>query len=168
VPFHLSNFLEILHWDWVSCLALFLDMFLNHFLVCLDGEVCWPKPFIFLRAKSKASYSVVLFVGWKSSAKISQAMYLITIPVGNVTTADILTPLWQQAPSHCTTHGVLIFSLGLWVGDVLSTMKSAKTCDLIALLLSKSIVYSDTQHPTSWFGWMLLYSRISHSAIDSW
>jgi hypothetical protein len=41
--------------------------------------------------------------------------------------------LSHQAPSQCTTHGLTISSTGLWVGDVQSTTKSVKTCDLIAL-----------------------------------
>jgi hypothetical protein len=55
--------------------------------------------------------------------------------------------LCHQAPSHYTTHGVSMSSPGLWVGKVQSTTKSAKTCDLIALLLSKSTVYPDSSAP---------------------
>jgi hypothetical protein len=88
-------------------------MFLNNFGVCLDDKGLLTRAFIFLRARSRASYSVVLFVECTSFAKISQAVYLIMIPVGDVTTADIPTPLCHQAPSHYTTHGVSMSSPGL-------------------------------------------------------
>jgi hypothetical protein len=48
---------------------------------------------MFLSAKSKASYSVVLFVECSLFANMSQAAYLITTPAGDVTTAEIPTPL---------------------------------------------------------------------------
>jgi hypothetical protein len=60
---------------------------------------------------------------------------------------------------------VRISSPGLGVGEVQSTTKSAKTCDFIALLLSKSTVYS--QRLIWWFGWMLLYSQTNRSVVDS-
>jgi hypothetical protein len=66
--------------------------------------------FHLLKVRSRASYSVVLFVECTSSAKISRSAYLITIPVEDVTTADIPTLLWHQAASHCTTYGVIISS----------------------------------------------------------
>jgi hypothetical protein len=110
-------------------------------------KVCWPRAFIFLNARSRASYSVVLFVECSSFANMSRAAYLITIHVGDVTTAEIPTPMWHQAPSHYTTQGVSISSPGLWIGEVQSMTKSAKTCDLIALLLSKSTMYSDSSAP---------------------
>jgi hypothetical protein len=56
-------------------------------------KFCWPRAFIFLNAKSKASYSVVLFVECSSFTKMSGVAYLITTPVGDVTTAEIPTPL---------------------------------------------------------------------------
>jgi hypothetical protein len=95
----------------ISCFALFFDMFLNNFGVYLDDEVIFGV--IFLNARSGASYSVVLFVECSSFANMSRAAYLITIPVGDVTTAEIPTPLWHQAPSHYTTQGVSISSPGL-------------------------------------------------------
>jgi hypothetical protein len=43
--------------------------------------------------------------------------------------------------------GVRISSSGLYVGEVQSTTKFAKTYDFIALLLSNSTVYSDSSAP---------------------
>jgi hypothetical protein len=43
---------------------------------------CWPKAFIFLSAKSKASHSIVLFVECSLFANMSRATYLITTPAG--------------------------------------------------------------------------------------
>jgi hypothetical protein len=122
-------------------------MFLDNFGVCLDDEVLLTERFHFFNAKSKASYSVVLFVECSSFANMSRAEYLMTTPVVDVTTAEIPTPLWHQAPSHCTTQGVSVSSSRLWVGEVQSTTKSARTCDFIALLLSKSTVYSESSAP---------------------
>jgi hypothetical protein len=48
---------------------------------------------MFLNAKSKASYSVELFVEFSYFANMSRAAYLITTQVGDVRTAEIPTPL---------------------------------------------------------------------------
>jgi hypothetical protein len=57
---------------------------------------------------------------------------------------------------------------GLWVGEVQSMTKSAKTCDFIALLLLKSTVYSDSSVPHLMIRVMLLYSQTNHSVVDLW
>jgi hypothetical protein len=56
-------------------------------------KVCCPKALIFLNANSRASYSVVLFVECSFFANTSRTAYLMTTPVGDVTTAEIPTPL---------------------------------------------------------------------------
>jgi hypothetical protein len=68
-------------------------MLLNDFGVCLYDEGLLTQSFIFLIARSKASYSVVLLVECSSFANMSRAAYLIMTPVGDVTTAEIPTPL---------------------------------------------------------------------------
>jgi hypothetical protein len=68
-------------------------MFLNNFGVYLDDEGLLTRAFMFLNARSRASYSVVLFVECSSFANMSRDAYLITTPVGDVTTTEIPTLL---------------------------------------------------------------------------
>jgi hypothetical protein len=58
--------------------------------------------------------------------------------------AAMPAPLRPQAPSHLISQiGTSSSSAVTLLGEVQSTMKSAKTWDLIADLFPKSIVYSD-------------------------
>jgi hypothetical protein len=59
-------------------------------------------------------------------------------------TAAMPAPLRPQAPSHLISQtGTNSSSVVTLLGEVQSTMKSAKTCDLIADPFPKSIVCSD-------------------------
>jgi hypothetical protein len=163
---HFSDFLNIVHQNWIPYFTLFLDVFLDDFGICLNDKRLLAKSFIFLRDNSRSSYSVVLFVEGTSSAKSSRTVYLCTTPVGDVTIAATPTPLSHQAPSQCTIHGVTISSLEFCIGDVQSTMKSAKTCDVIVLLLSKSTMYFDSS--TSHFTIQVDASLLVNKSFRGW
>jgi hypothetical protein len=65
-------------------------------------------------------------------------------PAGEVLMAAIPTPLHSQALSHLISQtGTNCSSPAVLLGEVQSTTKSTKTCDLIADLFPKSIVCSD-------------------------
>jgi hypothetical protein len=59
---HFSDFLNIVHQNWIPCFTLFLDVFSDDFGICLNDKSLLAKSFIFLRDNSGSSYSVVLFV----------------------------------------------------------------------------------------------------------
>jgi hypothetical protein len=71
----------------------FFDMFLNDFRIRSDYEGLLPQGFHFLNARSRASYSVVLFMKCSFFVNMSRAAYLITTLAGDVTIAEIPTPL---------------------------------------------------------------------------
>ena len=97
-----------------------------------------PRAFILRRPRSKASYSVVLLVDDSRLPKFRHAAYLVFAPEGDSMIAAMPAPSLHQVPSQCTIQ-VSVEGSSLKVGDVQSTMKSANTCDLMAVLLSKSM-----------------------------
>jgi hypothetical protein len=85
-----------------------------------------------------ASYSAMLFVHLSDSrAKFKCAAYLCLTPAGEVMTAAAPAPAWHQAPSQCIVQTFSADGSGYVIGPVQSTTKSARTCDLIAVLGSK-------------------------------
>jgi hypothetical protein len=83
-----------------------------------------------------------------SRAKVRRAAYLCFTPVGDVIIAAAPTLAWHHAPSQWMVHTFSKGSSCCRVGPVQSTMKSARTSDLITVLSSKVIWYleSSTAH----------------------
>jgi hypothetical protein len=92
-----------------------------------------------------ASYSAMLLVHLSDSrAKLRRVAYLCLTPVGDMMIAAAPAPAWHHVPSQWIVH---TFSEGCSccrVGLVQSMMKSARTCDLIAVLGSKVIWYPES------------------------
>jgi predicted tellurium resistance membrane protein TerC len=87
-----------------------------------------------------ASYSAILLLHLSDSrAKLRRAAYLFLTPVGEVMTASAPAPAWHHAPSQWMVHTFSVVVSGCVIGPVQSTMKSARTCDLMAVLGSKVI-----------------------------
>jgi hypothetical protein len=85
-----------------------------------------------------ASYSSILFVHLSDSrAKLRRAAYLCLTPTGEVMTAAAPAPTWHHAPSQCIVQTFSTDWSGCVAGPVQSTTKSARTCDLMAVLGSK-------------------------------
>jgi hypothetical protein len=81
-----------------------------------------------------ASYSAILLVHLSDSkAKLRRAVYLCLTLVGDVIIVAAPTPAWHHAPSQWMVHTFFGDSSCCHVGPVQSTMKSARTCDLIAV-----------------------------------
>ena len=81
---------------------------------------------------------MVLLVDDSRLLKLRRAAYLVFAPEGDSMIAAIPAPSLHQAPSQCTIQ-VSTEDSSLKIGDVHSAMKSANTCDLMAVLLSKSM-----------------------------
>lgn len=75
--------------------------------------------------------------------KFRRAVYLYLDPNGAVNTAITPTPEWPQAPSRWIVHVVSLVDGEGVTGPIQSTTKSAKNCDLLALLDSNAKWYSD-------------------------
>jgi hypothetical protein len=87
-----------------------------------------------------ASYSATLLVHLSDSkAKLRRAAYLCLTPVGEVMTAAAPVPAWHHAPSQWMVHTFSADVSDCVIGPFQSTMKSARTCDLMAVLGSKVI-----------------------------
>jgi hypothetical protein len=85
-----------------------------------------------------ASYSTMLFVHLSDSrAKLRRAAYLCLTPAGEVMTAAAPAPAWHHAPSQWIVQTLSVNGSGYVIGPVQSTTKSARTCDLMAVLGSK-------------------------------
>jgi hypothetical protein len=100
-----------------------------------------------------ASYSAILLVHLSDSkAKLRHAAYLYLTPVGDVIIAAAPAPAWHHAPSQWMVHTFSGDSSCCHVGPVQSTMKSARTCDLIVVLGSKVMWYpeSSAAHLAIW------------------
>jgi hypothetical protein len=78
-----------------------------------------------------------------SRAKLRHAAYLYLTPVGDVIITAAPAPAWHHAPSQWMVQTYFECSCCGPMGPVQSTMKSAKTCDLIAVLGSKMMWYPD-------------------------
>jgi hypothetical protein len=95
--------------------------------------------------KMTASYSAMLLVHLSDSrAKLRRAAYLYLMPVGDVMIAAALAPAWHHAPSQRMVQTFSECSCCGPTSHVQSTMKSAKTCDLIAVLCSKVMWYPES------------------------
>jgi hypothetical protein len=92
-----------------------------------------------------ASYSAILLVHLSDSkAKLRRATYLYLTPMGDVIIAAAPAPAWHHAPSQWMVHTFSGDSSWCHVGPIQSTMKSARTCDLIAVLGSKVMWYPES------------------------
>jgi hypothetical protein len=91
-----------------------------------------------------ASYSAMLLVHLSDSkAKLRRAAYLYLTLTGDVIIAAAPAPAWHHAPSQWMVQTFSEDSCG-YTGPVQSTMKSAKTCDLIVVLGLKVMWYPDS------------------------
>jgi hypothetical protein len=103
-------------------------------------QVVTPSALSLRRPRMTASYSAILLVHLSDSkAKLRRAAYLCLTPVGEVMTAAAPAPAWHHAPSQWMVHTFSVDVSGCVIGPVQSTMKSARTCDLMAVLGSKVI-----------------------------
>jgi hypothetical protein len=96
-----------------------------------------------------ASYSAILLVHRSDSkAKLRRAAYLCLTPVGDVIIAAAPGRAWHHAPSQWMVHTFSGDSACYHASPVQSTMKSARTCVLIAVWGSKVMWYpeSSTAH----------------------
>jgi hypothetical protein len=111
----------------------------------LTMQVVTPSALSLRRPRMTASYSAMLLVHLPDSrAKLRRAAYLCLTPVGDVIIAAAPAPAWHHAPSQWMVHTFSEGSSGCRVSPVQSTMKSARTCDLIVVLGSKVIWYPES------------------------
>jgi hypothetical protein len=131
---------EILHKCGVLCCVIFLDLPATTLESVLIMHVVTPSARSLQRPRMTASYSATLLVHLSDSkAKLSRAAYLCLTPMGEVMTVAAPTPTWHHAPSQWMVHTFSADVSGCVIGPVQSTMKSARTCDLMAVLGSKVI-----------------------------
>jgi hypothetical protein len=98
-------------------------------------QVVTPSGLSLLRPRMIASYSAILLVHLSDSkAKLRRAAYLCLTPMGDVMTAAVPAPAWHHAPSQWIVHTLSADVSGCVIGPVQSTTKSARTCDLMAVL----------------------------------
>jgi hypothetical protein len=76
-----------------------------------------------------------------SRAKLRHAEYMYLTPVGDVMIVATPVPAWHHAPSQWIVQIVSECSCCGPTSPVQSTMKFAKTCDLIVVLGSKMMLY---------------------------
>jgi hypothetical protein len=101
-------------------------------------HVVTPRALSLRRPRITASYSNILFVHLSDSrAKLRRAAYLCLIPAREVTIAATPAPAWHHAPSQWMVQTFSVLGSGCVTGPVQSTTKSARTCDLMAVLGSK-------------------------------
>jgi hypothetical protein len=94
-----------------------------------------PSALSLRRPRMTASYSATLLVHLSDSkAKLRRAAYLCLTPVGDVIIAAAPTPAWHYALSKWMAHTFSVGSSCCLVGPVQSTMKFARTCDLIVVV----------------------------------
>jgi hypothetical protein len=99
------------------------------------------------------SYYAMLLVHLSDSkAKLRRAAYLYLTPAGDIMIAAAPAPAWHHAPSQWMVQTFSGDSSCHHVGPIHSTMKSARTCDLIAVLGSKVMWYpkSSAAHLAIW------------------
>ena len=98
-------------------------------------QVVTPSARSLRRPRMIASYSATLLVHLSDSkAKLSRAAYLCLTPMGEVMTAAAPALAWHHAPSQWIVHTFSADGSGCVIGPVQSTTKSARTCDLMAVL----------------------------------
>jgi hypothetical protein len=108
-------------------------------------QVATPSAFSLRRPRITASYSAMLFVHLSDSrAKLRRAAYLCLMPVGDVIIAAAPAPAWHHAPSQWMVHTFSEGSSCYRASPIQSTMKCARTCDLIAVLGSKVMWYLES------------------------
>jgi hypothetical protein len=101
-------------------------------------QVATPSAFSLRRPRITTSYSAMLFVHLSDSrAKLRRAAYLCLTSVGDVIIVAAPAPAWRHALSQWMVHTFSEGSSCCRAGPVQSTMKSARTCDLIVVLGSK-------------------------------
>jgi hypothetical protein len=123
----------------------FFDLAGNYFGICLDYACGDTECCNLRRPRMMASYSAILLVHLSDSkAKLRCAVYLCLTPVGDVIIADVPAPTWHHAPSQWMIHTFSRDSSCYRVGPVQSTMKSARTCDLIVVLGLKVMWYPES------------------------
>jgi hypothetical protein len=111
----------------------------------LTMQLVTPSALSLRRPRMTASYSAMLLVHLlDSKAKLRRAAYLCLTPVGDVIIAAAPAPAWHHAPSQWVVHTFSGGSSCYRVGPVQSTMKSARTCDLIVVLGSKVMWYPES------------------------
>jgi hypothetical protein len=103
-------------------------------------QVVTPSALSLRRPRMTPSYSAILLVHLSDSrAKLRRAAYLCLTPAGEVMTAATPALAWHHAPSQWMVHTVSVDVSDCVIGLVQSTMKSARTCDLMAVRGSKVI-----------------------------
>jgi hypothetical protein len=111
----------------------------------LTMHVVTPSARSLRSPRMTASYSAILLVHLSDSkAKLRRVAYLYLTPVGDVMIAAAPAPTWHHAPSQWMVHTFSGDSSSYHVGPVQSTMKSARTCDLIVVLGSKVMWYPES------------------------
>jgi hypothetical protein len=111
----------------------------------LTMHVVTPSARSLRRPRMTASYSAILLVHLSDSkAKLRHAAYLYLTPVGDVIIATAPAPAWHHAPLQWMVHTFSGDSSCCHVGPVQSTMKSAKTSDLIVVLGLKVMWYPES------------------------
>jgi hypothetical protein len=92
-----------------------------------------------------ASYFAILLVHLSDfKAKLRRATYLYLTPVGDVIIAAAPAPAWHHTSSQWMVHTFSRDSYCCHVGPIQSMMKSARTCDLIAVLGLKVMWYPES------------------------
>jgi hypothetical protein len=108
-------------------------------------QVVTPSAFSLRRPRITVSYSAMVFVHLSDSrAKLRQAAYLCLTLVDDVIIAAAPAPAWHHVPSQWMVHTFSEGSSCCRAGPVQSTMKSARTYDLIVVLGSKVMWYSES------------------------
>jgi hypothetical protein len=111
----------------------------------LTIHVVTPSAHSLRRPRMTTSYSSILLVHLSDSkAKLRRATYLYLTLVGDVIISVVPAPAWHHAPSQLMVH---TFSRGpscCHAGSVQSTMKSARTYDLIVVLGLKVMWYPES------------------------
>jgi hypothetical protein len=139
------NSREILHERGVFAEYSFLTWPATTLESILTMQVVTPSCRSLRRPRMMASYSAILLVHLSDSkAKLRHAAYLYLTHVGDVIIAAAPTLAWHHAPSQWMVHTFSGDSSCCHVGLVQSTMKSARTCDLIAVLCSKVMWYPES------------------------
>jgi hypothetical protein len=108
---------------------------------------CWiPIARNLRRPSNTASYSAIFLMQlFVSAVNCSHTAYLSLMPEGEISIAAVLALETPQALSQCTCHGVSNTMPSVYLdGSVQSAIKSASTCDLMALVFSKSTTCSDS------------------------
>jgi hypothetical protein len=108
-------------------------------------HVVTPRAHSLQSPRMTTSYSAILLVHLLDSrAQLRRAAYLYLTPAGDVIIVAAPAPAWHHAPSQWMVQTFSECSCYGPTGSVQSTMKSAKTCDLIAVLGSKMMWYPDS------------------------